>query len=113
MLAATCPTCCRSTPLTTSLVCLSTVMLIPGGSGYSIGCEKPSVKTTEFFLASARYPTPKYPVPLRIRRLLLLPHWLQGLGPGRETPSAHRYRPCEWPVVACPWFRIGFLEESG
>src|SRR6266850_1692907 len=56
--SATCPTCCRSTPLTTSFVCLSTVMLIPGGIGYSIGWEKPSVKTTELFLASARNPTP-------------------------------------------------------
>ena len=33
-------------------------MLMPGGSGYSIGCENPSVKTTEFFFDSARYPTP-------------------------------------------------------
>src|SRR5205085_1982044 len=52
MFAAIWPTCWRSTPEMDSFVCLSTVMLMPAGIGYSIGCEYPSVKTTELGLIS-------------------------------------------------------------
>src|SRR6266436_5404961 len=47
-------------PVTLNLVCLgSTATSIPAGSGYSMGCENPSVNTTMFLpFNSARYPMP-------------------------------------------------------
>src|SRR5580692_2701229 len=58
--AATCPTCCRSIPVSEIFVCFgSTAASTPVGSGYSMGCEYPRLNTTvPLPFNSARYPMP-------------------------------------------------------
>lgn len=43
--AATWPTFCLSTPVTTISVADGVVIVMPSGIGYSTGCEKPSVRS--------------------------------------------------------------------